>query len=178
MGCRHTGFHSCCTWVQQLWPMGLVTSRHVGSCRIRDQTHVSCLGRQILYHWATREALNALLTYNIFDLWWVSRTSSHFKVEKGMDSVICEMICSKIFRVTLFIIATDGKHLAAGDCFNNLRYIFTKEHADYFFKLYRPKMNIFKDTLLRKKYKEFPGGPVVRTWCFYCCGLVWELRSW
>ena len=23
----------------------------------RDQTHVSCIGRQILYHWATREAL-------------------------------------------------------------------------------------------------------------------------
>ena len=36
--------------------MGLVAPHHVGSCRIRDQTHVSCIGRQILYHWATREA--------------------------------------------------------------------------------------------------------------------------
>ena len=49
-GSRHTGFHSCCTWVQQLWPMGVVTSPHVGCSRIRDQTHVSCIGRQILYH--------------------------------------------------------------------------------------------------------------------------------
>ena len=60
-------------------------------------------------------------------------TSPHFKVEKGMDSVICEMIHSKIFRVTLFIIAQmENKYLSAGDCFSNLRYIFTKEHADYF----------------------------------------------
>ena len=27
-----------------------------GSSWPRDQTHVSCIGRQILYHWATREA--------------------------------------------------------------------------------------------------------------------------
>ena len=26
------------------------------SFQSRDQTHVSCIGRQILYHWATREA--------------------------------------------------------------------------------------------------------------------------
>ena len=29
---------------------GLVASWHVGSSQIRDQTHVSCIGRQILYH--------------------------------------------------------------------------------------------------------------------------------
>ena len=34
---------------------GLVTSRHVGSSWIRDQTRVSCIGRQIPHHWATRE---------------------------------------------------------------------------------------------------------------------------
>ena len=26
-----------------------------GSSRLRDRTHVSCIGRRILYHWATRE---------------------------------------------------------------------------------------------------------------------------
>ena len=36
--------------------MGLVAQHHVGSSQIRDPTHVSCTGRQILYHWATREA--------------------------------------------------------------------------------------------------------------------------
>ena len=28
------------------------------SSRTKDWTHVSCMGRQILYHWATREALD------------------------------------------------------------------------------------------------------------------------
>ena len=30
------------------------------SAQPRDWTHVSCIGRQILYHWATREALEML----------------------------------------------------------------------------------------------------------------------
>ena len=29
-----------------------------GSSQLRDQTHVSCIGRQILYHWATWEAIS------------------------------------------------------------------------------------------------------------------------
>ena len=35
---------------------GLVAPRHVESSQTRDRTHVSCTGRQILYHSATREA--------------------------------------------------------------------------------------------------------------------------
>ena len=35
---------------------GLADLWHVGSSRTRDETCVSCIGRQILYHWATREA--------------------------------------------------------------------------------------------------------------------------
>ena len=35
---------------QKLWCTGLVVPQHVGSFWIRDQTHVSCVGRQILYH--------------------------------------------------------------------------------------------------------------------------------
>ena len=65
----HGGFSSCGTWVQslwfpssraqaqELWCTGLVAPWHVGSSWIRDQTLVSCIGRWILYHWATREAL-------------------------------------------------------------------------------------------------------------------------
>ena len=37
--------------------MGLVTLPHAGSSWTRDWTCVSCTGRQILYHWATRDAL-------------------------------------------------------------------------------------------------------------------------
>jgi len=42
---------------QCLWCMGLVVLWHVGSFQTRDWTCVSCIGRQTLYHWATREAL-------------------------------------------------------------------------------------------------------------------------
>ena len=34
-----------------------------GSSRLRDRTHVSCIDRQILYHWATREALLNVYKY-------------------------------------------------------------------------------------------------------------------
>ena len=51
LGC--SGFSRCSTWAQQLWPLGLVA---LESSWIRDQAHVSCTGRQIIYHGATREA--------------------------------------------------------------------------------------------------------------------------
>ena len=57
---------SCCgaqapdAQAQQLWLTGLVAPRHVGSSQIRAQTRVPCIGRQILNHCATREALGPL----------------------------------------------------------------------------------------------------------------------
>ena len=42
---------------QQLWLTGLVAPRHVGSSQTRARTRVPCIGRQILNHCATREAL-------------------------------------------------------------------------------------------------------------------------
>ena len=42
---------------QYLWLTGLVAPRHVGSSQSRARTHVSCIGRQILNHCTTREAL-------------------------------------------------------------------------------------------------------------------------
>ena len=35
-----------------------------GSSRPRDQTHVSCIDRQILYHWPTREVQNTKILVN------------------------------------------------------------------------------------------------------------------
>ena len=61
MGSRYTTFSSCGTWAQQLWlassriqaqqlwSTGLVTPRHVGSSLTKDQTHVPCIGRRILF---------------------------------------------------------------------------------------------------------------------------------
>ena len=58
IGSRCMGFSSCGTRAQQLWCMGLVAPRHVGSSRARDQTCVPCISRQILNHCATRKSLN------------------------------------------------------------------------------------------------------------------------
>ena len=58
----HVGSLAAAPWAlsraqaQQLWCMGLVALRHVGSSQTRDWTHVPCSGRWILYHWATKEA--------------------------------------------------------------------------------------------------------------------------
>ena len=41
--------------------MGLAALQRVGSSQTGDGTHVSCVGRQILYHCATREAQISLL---------------------------------------------------------------------------------------------------------------------
>ena len=56
-GSRHTGFSRCGSRAQLLWRMGLVAPRHVGSSRTRARTRVPCIGRWILNHCATREAL-------------------------------------------------------------------------------------------------------------------------
>ena len=56
---------SCCgaqapdAQAQQLWLTGLVALQHVGSSQTRARTRVSCIGRQILNHCATREAQTA-----------------------------------------------------------------------------------------------------------------------
>ena len=42
-----------------LWSIGLIVVAHgYSSSHIGDWTHVSCVGRWILHHWATREVLN------------------------------------------------------------------------------------------------------------------------
>ena len=72
-GC--TCFNDCGTWApqlqlpgsraraQQLWHTDLVGPWLVGSSQIRGWTHVPCIGRWILYHWATREAPENLIYF-------------------------------------------------------------------------------------------------------------------
>ena len=72
-GSRRVGFSSCGTWAQQLWLAGsraqsqqlwctgLVAPRHVGSSWTRARTRAPCIGRRILNHCATREALMWIL---------------------------------------------------------------------------------------------------------------------
>ena len=46
--------------IQQWWHTSLVAPRHVGSSQIRDPSRVSCIGWQVLYHWATWETLPSI----------------------------------------------------------------------------------------------------------------------
>ena len=48
--------------------MGLVAPRHVGSSQTRAQTRVPCIGRQILNHCATREALPIFFNQVVFSI--------------------------------------------------------------------------------------------------------------
>ena len=65
----HCGGFSCwgaqalgCVGLSSWGHMGLVALQHVGSSRTRDQTHVPCIGRQILIHSTTRKVLALFLT--------------------------------------------------------------------------------------------------------------------
>ena len=49
-GSRAHGLRSCGSRAQEQWCTCFVAPLHVGSSRIRDQTRVSCIGRQTLYH--------------------------------------------------------------------------------------------------------------------------------
>ena len=44
--------------------MGLGAPWHMGPSQIRHQTHASCIGKWILYHWAPREALVIRFKYS------------------------------------------------------------------------------------------------------------------
>lgn len=59
----HSGFSSGSVWAQELWPLCLVALRHMGSSWPRDQTHIPCIDRQMLHHWATKEFHVLLLPY-------------------------------------------------------------------------------------------------------------------
>ena len=67
-GSRVMGFRSCSsrlytTQAQELSQRGLVASWHVGSFLIRVQTCVPCIGRWILHHQTSREALIIFFFY-------------------------------------------------------------------------------------------------------------------
>ena len=61
---------SCHTRAQQVWCTGLAALRQVESSWTRDQTCVSCVGRQILNHWATREVLGPTLDWGCVWVKW------------------------------------------------------------------------------------------------------------
>ena len=61
---QSTGSRARAQW---LWHTGLVPLWHVESPRIRDQTCVPSIGRQILNHWTTREVQLPVFYYTHFN---------------------------------------------------------------------------------------------------------------
>ena len=51
---------------QQLWLTGPVAPRHAGSSETRARTRIPCIGRQILNHCTTGEALYSVLDLTFF----------------------------------------------------------------------------------------------------------------
>ena len=58
-----------CVLAQQLWHTDSTAPRHTGSSWTRNRTHVSCIGRQVLYHRTTREARSGTLFFFVFPSW-------------------------------------------------------------------------------------------------------------
>ena len=63
-------FSSCHEWeplflvtcmLQELWPMGFVALRHVGSSGTRDRISVPRITRRILNQWTTREVFGSFI---------------------------------------------------------------------------------------------------------------------
>ena len=52
--------------------MGLAALRHRGFFQTRDRTRVPCIGRWILNHWTTREALYSIIFILAFFSFWVA----------------------------------------------------------------------------------------------------------
>ena len=74
---------SCCgaqapdTQAQQLWLTGPAAPWHVGSSQTRARTCVPCIGRQILNHCATREALFFIIKGQIPTFMSISKYINH-----------------------------------------------------------------------------------------------------
>ena len=49
--------------------VGLVAPWHVGSSQTRGQTHVSCIGRQVLNYWTTGESLSLRPCFQMFGVY-------------------------------------------------------------------------------------------------------------
>ena len=74
-------------WTPQLWRLGLVAPRHVGSSGTRDRTCVPCIGRQTLDHQTTREALqNEFIKKNFFfNKWCLHVSGTHLLLTRITD---------------------------------------------------------------------------------------------
>ena len=76
--------------------MGWIAPRHVGSSLTRDQTCISCIGRQILNHWTTREVQTVIVLIK------ASTGSSSANSKPGFaDMAVMEILLPMLISVVL-----------------------------------------------------------------------------
>ena len=86
VGASHCGGFSCCRPLA-LGHTGLFAPQHVGSSQVKDWTHVTWAGRQILYHWTTRDTLFCFLRFSLLLLLFVARFLDQENLERpGFES--------------------------------------------------------------------------------------------
>ena len=76
--------------------MGLADLQHVGSSWTRDRTRVPCIGRQILNHYATREAQVFKYIYMCVCI-YVYNILVRAKIIKLLEQSICIHLCDLEF---------------------------------------------------------------------------------
>ena len=66
----------------QLWqPVGLAAPPHLGSSWTRVRTRVSCIGKEILYHRASRETSLLTPPSNFFSSEYISKATAHLIIQ-------------------------------------------------------------------------------------------------
>ena len=95
---------------QQLWLTGPVTPRHVGSSQTRAGTCVPCIGRQILNHCATREALCILLLGHILYTYHLKYKISVQKVDVTKQYIFMPLRV-KVFEFPVYEVENSNKFM-------------------------------------------------------------------
>ena len=87
---------------QYLWRTGLVAPRHVGSSQTRARTCVPCIGRQILNHCTTREALLSILNSILFMVWGIVVSSCLFNMLSSFSSKFIEENLKSLLKANMW----------------------------------------------------------------------------
>ena len=81
----------------QLWqPVGLAAPPHLGSSWTRVQTRVSCIGKEILYHRASRETSLFTPPTNCFSSEYISKATAHLIIQNRVilsEKGCCLWLC-------------------------------------------------------------------------------------
>ena len=111
-GSRHTGFSSCGTRTLEhrlsSCVTGLVAPQHVGSSRTRARTRVPCIGRRILNHCATRDALLSFFMMRTLKIYSLSSFQMYNTVLLTVVSMLYVTFPGLIYLITgsLYLLTT------------------------------------------------------------------------